>query len=123
MNYFWNFLNFCMKIDNLDDDYIPLKKNFDKNTIENNSENNTNDNISILQKVENNSTDKINPINIFEKEKNLQFYTIVSVILVPSRTDYEEANLLSTLWYSSLDLQKFSNDAFRENKIKLLFSH
>jgi hypothetical protein len=113
-----------MKIDNLDDDeYIPLKRIFDKNTIENNSENNTNDNISILQKVENNSTDKINPINIFEKEKNLQFYTVVSVILVPSRSEYKEANLLSTLWYSSLDLQKFSNDAFRENKIKLLFSH
>lgn len=118
MNYFLNFLNFCMKIDNLDDDYIPLKKNFDKNTIENNSETNTNDNISIISKIKDNSID-----NIFEKEKNLQFYTVVSVILVPSRSEYKEANLLSTLWYSSLDLQKFSNDAFRENKIKLLFSN
>jgi len=104
--------------------YVNYKFKQSSSSIDNHKSMQHDDSSSSLQKsssiVVNRTQDISN--NIFRlpiKKRNIHFNERVSVLLIPCRQDYLEANLTNVVWWKSPDYKRFQFDAYSELKESL----
>lgn len=56
-----------------------------------------------------------------KQEKSVEFCSSMKVVLIPSRADYNNADLLRHLWWNSRDYRHFQESAFTEIKFLSVF--